>query len=364
MTSMTPLRFACMLLLAACAPSFSGDWNPKLAADYLDGRQKAWFEWQPAKATGGACMSCHTGAPYLLARPALRRALGEKQPTTWETNLLNGLRARAGMRNAEEMFQRFNKEPLASQSVGVESVFAALFLNQNDASRATLSEESQKAFDRLWSLQVSDGEASGAWRWFSLDLDPYETPPSVFYGAALAALAAGNAPEAYRKRSDVQEHLTALYAYFERQLDSQPLHNRLMLLWASTRLPDAMPEAARRSLIDAIWQTQQADGGWTIESLGPWKERGTTPVPAVSDAYASGLVAFVLGRAGVSQTDGRFARALGWLRSHQDKQGGYWSADSMNKKYPAGSMQELFMRDTATAFVALALVEASERAKE
>ena len=33
------------------------DWNPRAAADYLDARQKAWFAWAPAKASGGPCIS-------------------------------------------------------------------------------------------------------------------------------------------------------------------------------------------------------------------------------------------------------------------------------------------------------------------
>ena len=45
------------------------------AAQYLDARQQAWFEWKPAIASGrGPCLSCHTGMTYLLARPALREA--------------------------------------------------------------------------------------------------------------------------------------------------------------------------------------------------------------------------------------------------------------------------------------------------
>ncbi len=48
-------------------------------------------------------------------------------------------------------------------------------------------------------------------------------------------------------------------------------------------------------------------------------------------------------------------RALDWLRVHQDPQTGAWPAVSMNKKYPAGSMQEKFLQDAATGFAAAAL---------
>ena len=123
-----------MLTLAAAivAPAFCGDWNPRLAADYLDGRQKEWFAWKPASGPGGPCFSCHTGMTYLLARPALRRVLGESEPTIYEKGLLDALRARAD-----------KTEPVASQAVGVETIFAALFLAPDKDAN------SQRAVDRL-----------------------------------------------------------------------------------------------------------------------------------------------------------------------------------------------------------------------
>ena len=322
---------------SASAAGPTPDWNPQLAADYLDAREQAWFEWPAAKRTGGLCVSCHTNAPYLLARPALRRILGESRPTRWEVELRNALQARAGMAATGQM------KPLPLQSA--DAVFAALFLPA----------DSKETFDRLWALQLADGDNRGAWRWLSLNLEPYETARPAFFGAALAAIAFGNAPPEYRRRPDVQPHLADLCAYFERHRDSQPLHNRLVLLWASTRLPGMMPESERRSLIDETSQRQSPDGGWSLQSLGPWKTQARIPDPAVSNSYATALVACALRQAGVSPSDARLARALSWLRAHQDKQGGYWEAESMNKVYPAGSMQENFMRDAATSFAVLAL---------
>jgi hypothetical protein len=174
----------------------------------------------------------------------------------------------------------------------------------------------------------------------------------------VAALAAGNAPAEYRKQPKVQQRIAELNAYFARERESQPLHNRLMLLWASTKLPDALPEAARRSTIEEIWRKQEADGGWMIDSLGPWKEHPGAPVSKASNSYATGLIASVLEAVDVNPADPRLARALAWLESHQDRRGGYWEAGSMNKQYEPGSMQAQFMRDAATAFAALALSEA------
>ena len=61
-------------------------------------------------------------------------------------------------------------------------------------------------------------------------------------------------------------------------------------------------------------------------------------------------------QAGVSREDAHLSAALKWLRSHQDE-AGFWDAQSLNKKYEAGSMPAQFMRDSATAFAAMALLQ-------
>jgi hypothetical protein len=132
----------------------------------------------------------------------------------------------------------------------------------------------------------------------------------------------------------------------------------LLLLWASAKLPDVLPEATRRQILSEVWQKQQADGGWTIESLGPWKKREAAPPSEGSNSYATALAAFTLQQAGIPRSDARMIRATDWLKAHQDTETGSWRAVSMNKKYEAGSMPLLFMRDAATAFAALALLDA------
>ncbi len=317
-----------LLFLSLCA-----DWNPRLAADYLDGREKEWFAWKTAQTPGGPCVSCHTNVTYLIARPALRRELGEKQPTSYETSLKEALRARIPLQNVFPA--AFSKEPLHGQSLGVEAIHAALLLGE------------EPALERMWSLQIKEGKEKGAWDWFHLDLDPWETPQSNFYGAALAALAVKNASEEHRARH--REQIAMLVDYFKREQGAQPLHNRLMLLWA---MPEAL--ADKQSLIDEVWKKQLPDGGWSVESLGPWKRASRS---SGSDAYATGFAAYVL----LIDHNGAhkgMLEALKWLKLHQNSEYGYWISSSMNKEYRADSMMVKFMQDAATGFAALALLEA------
>ncbi len=346
MTVARGLRVSVLMALTAL-PGLAGDWSPKLAAQYLDSRQKEWFAWPAANRSGSPCISCHTGVTYMLARPALRRVLGELQPTTYETGLLDALRARVSF-GLEEALKAV-KEPVASQAVGVEAICAALFLgNEKPAA--------QQAWDRLWSLQIHEGAAKGSWPWFDFDTDPYETPDSGFFGVSLAALAISATPSEYQARPEIKGHIAELAAYVRTAMPAQPLHNRLLLLWAAAKLLPAAAEEARQAIIDETLEKQQPDGSWTVAALGPWKERPAAPPITSASAYATAVAAFVLEQAGVPRSDPRLKKALDWLRAKQDPQFGYWAADSMNKRREPGSMPEGFMRDAATAFAVLALI--------
>jgi len=318
------MLFRWLLLAVAPALALAADWNPRAAADYLDVRQQEWSAWPAANANAKPCVSCHGGLTYLLARPALRRVLNEPKPTAYETGLLESLRGRLPKRAPLDLFPKAT-EPHLSEGAGVESILAAFFLRTPDA------------FDRMWSLQAD----SGAFPWFSLNLEPWEQTSSAYFGASLAALAAGSShtPQASRLR-----------AYLVREFDAQPLHHRLMAVWAG-----AVPQSARAAALDELWRKQSPDGGWSLDALGPWKQQPDAPPVTGSNAYATAFAALALEKSGVS--DPRLARALAWLRSHQDPKG-YWDAVSMNKRRPPESIPYGFMRDAATAWASLALSDA------
>jgi squalene-hopene/tetraprenyl-beta-curcumene cyclase len=336
---------AAILIMLIALPALAADWNPKLAAQYLDSRQKEWFEWPAAKRAGGPCISCHTGLTYLLARPALRRVLGEPEPTVYETGLVDGLISRVHL--TVEDARKGAKEPVASQAVGVEAIFAALLVSPEKRA-------AKQAWDRMWSMQLQEGAAKGSWPWFDFNIDPYETSDSAFFGASLAAMAIGAAPPEYQAKPEIKEHVAELIAYLQTATPAQPLHNRLLLLWAAAKLPAAV-QGARQSIIDETLRKQQADGSWTLAALGTWKDHPEAPSASGPSAYATAVAAFALEQAGVPRSDPRLQKALKWLGAKQDPQSGYWAADSMNKRREPGSMPEGFMRDAATGFAVLAL---------
>jgi squalene-hopene/tetraprenyl-beta-curcumene cyclase len=228
----------------------------------------------------------------------------------------------------------------------------------DDTPRGKLSPEGEKAFDRMWSLQLKDGADKGAWPWSDFDLDPWETKDSAFYGAALAALATGLAPADYQVRPEIQENIAAMRVYLREGQKTTPLHNRVFLLWASSKLRDLLPPADKQAILNELWSKQQADGGWSIQSLGQWKKRDAAePVAVGSNAYATALVSFAMEQAGVQTLQANLSKGLAWLRTHQDAQGGFWTAESMNHKHSTfGVMAEKFMSDAATGYATAALL--------
>ncbi len=335
--------FALTAMLASGAV-YAGDWNPQSAARYLDTRAAEWAAWKRAAREGGSCISCHTSLVYLLARPALRAKLGESAPTQFETGLLAGARTRVGSAQQKDIDVEKDNTP---------AVITAVALALEDQRRGALSSETESALRIMWATQHRDGALKGAWGWTDASLEPWEVPESRFFGAALAAVAAGNAPGDYLSRREIQGNISDLKNYLATGHEHQPLANRLLLLWANAAVPGLVSDAERKAIIQSTFNAQSDDGGWNLALLGPWRNHPNAPeVPPGSSAYATAWAVFMLGRAGVKGE--RIELGLAWLRQHQNPEG-YWDAVSMNKQYEPGSMQQLFMRDAATGWAVLAL---------
>jgi len=354
-----PIRLFPMMLALAAAPAFCQNWSPRLAEQYMDSRLKEWAAWPNAQVSGVVCVSCHSGLPYLVSRPALRQSLDEKSgPTLYEDLLVEGTRATVFRTDAKELFGGL-KGRLIDQVYAAVSVVSAVVIAMEDAPRGKLSPEGEKAFERMWSIQVKDGPDQGAWQWSDYNLDPWETKDSVAYGAALAALATGLAPADYQSRPEVQENIAALKTYLREGQKSQSLHNRLFLLWASSKLRDLLPASDKQAILAELQRKQEADGGWALAAMGPWPKHDAAPASVGSNSYLTALAAFTMEQAGIKASDPVLSRALAWLRTHQDS-GGYWAAESMNHKHASGTIPEKFMSDAATGYATAALLAAGD----
>ena len=332
-------------------------WNAKSAAAYLDARLDWWSTWpNAARDHDTFCVSCHTAAPIALGRPALRQALGESGPSAAERKLHANVAKRVSMwRDVAPFYPDQTRGiPKSSESRGTEAVLNALVLAARDSETGQLGDDTRQAFANMWDLQMRTGPLNGAWAWLDFHYEPWEAPGSPFFGAAMASMAIGTAPGAYATSDAAKDGVKRLREYTIREFAKQNLFNKLMLLWAASRLDGLVTDADRRAAADAAYALQQADGGWSLASLGTFARVDKTALDTRSDGLATGLVLLATQNVPASSRDAR-QRGLDWLKTHQDGAAGLWPAFSLNKERDSASDIGRFMSDAATSYAVLAL---------
>jgi squalene-hopene/tetraprenyl-beta-curcumene cyclase len=354
----------------ATAPA---EWDRNAAGRYLDARETWWMNWPTARRDHDtACISCHTAVPYAMARPALRQSLGESAPSATEQQMLDYVLKRVNLWAEVKPFYS-DQEMGAKKTIesrGTESVLNALVLARYDNQQGHLNSATKLAFSNMWGTQLGNeagaGEA-GSWNWLNFHNAPWESDESHYYGATLGAIAVGLAPDHYANDADIQPQLQRLRDYLTRNYEAQPLVNRVVLLWASSRLPGLLSSGQRTALLVEIGQQQRADGGWSLTTLGSWKREDHTRLDDRSDGYATGLIVYALEQAASSKNEAplltpgdqaAMARGIAWLRTHQDKAAGLWPAYSLNKQRDAATDIGHFMSDAATSYSVMALTAA------
>ena len=369
-------------VLAGCShkqdkPSTS--WDPRLAAAYLDQREVTWMDWPlAARDHGTFCVSCHTNVAYALSRPVLRKALSEESLTVGERKLLNDVTKRVSLWNEVAPFysdEEYKDSGKAVQSRGTEAVLNALILATYDAPNGHLSDTTRAAFNNMWALQQTQANEKGAWRWLEFGMEPWEAPDSPYYGACLAAIAVGTAPENYRSAPEIQDKVGMLREYLNRESAKQSTINRVVLLWASAKLPGLLEAERQKTIVKEVMNEQQSDGGWNLSALaypGGWslhsllrewlRSDGSTQ-DRRSDGYATGLITLALQQAGTPVDDPRLRRGLAWLARNQNRPEGSWPSLSLAQRRNPSSITGHFMRDAATAYAVLALSESQPTAE-
>ena len=359
-------------------------WDRAAAAEYLDDRMDMWFANATKLRTGGektSCVSCHSSVGYALARPLLRRAMHVAAPTPQEVRLADETARRVASYGTHELLYEIN-DAKKVESRGTEAVLNTVVLASADAAagRREPGEATRKALARLWEVQRPDG----TWDWLNFKLEPYETVDAMYHGATLAAIGVGMVPGA-----STSAGAGKLRAYLRDNFAAQSLYNRTFALLASAALTDVLSRAQRDALVAELTQKQQADGGWSLQAMGPWRWSATEPpftpsgpidsaLLAQSDGFATGLIVYAMLRNGLQTDAPAVSGGLRWLKAHQqrmripvtsfvgDRTWTAWRADSLNYDRENGGpkgepWRRLFMSDAATAFSALALLEADAK---
>jgi squalene-hopene/tetraprenyl-beta-curcumene cyclase len=330
-----------LLNLTAAGPNRVDEPVAPLSLDrtrsFLDQAALTWTE-------SRKCGTCHTNIAYMVGRSFIGaeteaahkvRRFFEDRVTRWDT-----------MGEVKGPYQDMdnNKGWGAIAWWPTEVVVTAVALAMNDAGgTGRLHPITRQALDRLWTVQRADG----GWHWLRDETHPLEADD--FYGASFAALGVSHAPDAYAETPAATAGLQKLRAYLAQQ-PPQPLHHRVVLLWAASRRPDLMLPADRDRTIRELVALQRADGGWSLPSLGHWNRKDGTPNDpnALSDGYATGLATLVLQRAGLSSTDPIVTRGIAWLNANQ-RASGRWFTRSLNRD------TYHFISHAGTVYAAMAL---------
>ena len=141
------------------------------AADHLDRMAVGWTRQHH-------CGSCHSNYPFLMARPAPRSSTHGDRRGPWVLREASRPLGRRGRRSEAPVGCRGRLDGRGAR-------------HPRRGTTGPLHPLTRKALDRMWTLQKADG----GWDWLKCGWPPLEHDD--YYGAIVAALAAGHAPDGY-----------------------------------------------------------------------------------------------------------------------------------------------------------------------
>ena len=276
------------------------------------------------------CFACHSNYTYLETRPLV------SYPSPVHDQLRAKLEELAA--NPREVYFRVT-----------EGVMAACVLAQNDAlTTGQLHPVTRQALDLMWTLQSEDG----GFDWLKSEQPPSEVDDH--FGATMAVVGVGMAPDRYAETPAAQAGLAKLRQYLKNNPPVN-LHQRSMLLLGSLHVDGILTEIERKSVIDDLLAIQKSDGGWGIVSLGNWNRRdGKSDDTKSSDGYGTGFTLYVLRQAGVPADDPRIAAGIAWLKSNQQISGRWFTRSQWEDS-------RHYLSRLGTSYAVRALVECGEQ---
>ena len=283
------------------------------ALEHLEQGTTAW-------STARNCISCHTNGTYMQIRPALTAHFGPPAAAQRDFYLgqLKSLKA-------------IDRKELKKGTRPAQVIYLAAGLAEWDAHvTKSLSAETRDAIALMLDIQLASGT------WGTLDCwPPFES--DAYHEATVAAMAIGTAPGWLAELKDDKQK-AAVQKLKDYLANTPPLHDysRVLLLWASTRMPALVSQEQKAKLAEVLWSHQRPDGGWSIRNFAApeaWgsgnrakklRDESDFSNPA-SDGHQTGLAVIVLRATGVDAKDPRLQRGVEWLKKNQRESGRWWT---------------------------------------
>ena len=308
-----------------------------LALDYLEHGAQAWN-------TQRKCVTCHTNGIYMTVRPALTETLGKPYEAVREF-FVETLKQLEGL----------DTDKLKQSTRPAQVIYLAAGLAEWDKHvTKARSPETDRALKLMLAIQTETGT------WGTLDCwPPYES--DAFHEATVAAMAVAAAPDwlnSIRDDAPLLGKVELLKTYLRTQAPPHD-YGRVLLLWASARMPDLLSSDQKADLIEMLWKHQRQDGGWSIRTFAApeaWgkgnraerlKAEPDQANPA-SDGHHTGLAIIVLRESGVPANDPRLQKGIDWIKSNQRISGRWWTKSLNTDSWH-------FITYSGTAFPVLAL---------
>ena len=278
------------------------------------------------------CIACHTTGVYGVMRPALSTYLGKPDPAL-RRHLVEYL-AKTKTETKTETIEKLRSGLRPTQV----AYLAGALAEWDKHVTGKLSPETDEALRLMLSLQSDNGAFNNIGCW-----PPFES--SAYHGTTVAAMAMQAAPGWLEnlKDSDLMARVAMTHNYLK---TTRPPHDygKVLLLWASTRVPGLVDSKQKKKLIKTLLKHQQSDGGWSIRTFATpetWgdgsraqklKDEPEFKHPP-SDGHQTGLVLMVLRDAGVGARNKRIRKGVAWLLKNQRQSGRRWTRSLNTDRY-------------------------------
>lgn len=283
------------------------------AVRYLEDGAHAW-------SSERKCISCHTNGSYLQMRPALTAVLGKPSEDI-----------RGFFVGQLGQFEKLEPAKLQESTRPAQVIYLAAGLSEWDANvTKQLSPETTRALKLMFDLQRPSGT------WGALDCwPPFES--DAYHLATVAAMSVGAAPGWRESLKDeaLQGKIKALQQYLRTETPPHD-YSRVLLLWASCRMPDLLPREKQQELVALLRKQQRPDGGWSIRTFAAPEAWGKGNRAArlkgekdfgnpESDGHMTGLALLVLRESGVDSHGPGVQKGITWLKQNQRTSGRWWT---------------------------------------